>query len=298
MRRREGYNQWRGRMAIRGVLLALLAGGAWELATGAEATTNPAAKAAAELERAKQYIADHEAAQQEARDADKGGLFELFSGESKAPTVTPFKVPSFSGGAPKHERRAAALVVGRGLDSDGLFRAISNCYPSTSHWRPELTINASASSGYSSTTNDLSSYSWSTGAAIGDHYIELVASLPLWSASEKSRERDRELMRRQQAADLIGQLGQALAERGQAVREYGLYRALEARSAKRVQEGLADTAEQVDYLAKVAAAHGASVAAHSAIERSRLAMLAQCRPDARDRIDAYIKRATELEPPK
>lgn len=257
-------------------------GGGAEQAAKAEPSQVDAAQ---QLAQAKATIAAHRAREQAETDTDKGGLAQLFSAERKAPVVKPFAVGAFSGNTPDHTRGAEPLLLGRGLDADGLFSAVANCYPAVSHWSPELSVEGRASSGAVD----------STGVAISDHYIGIVASMPLWSSSEKTRERDRELMRRQQAADLVGALGEAMAARGQALREYGLYRALESRSALRVSQGLADTSEQVSYLDAVAKAHGGAVTAHAKIERTRLALVSQCRPDARRGIDSYIKRVTQLE---
>ena len=219
---------------------------------------------------------------------DRGGLSALFGASEPAPVVEPFAVEPFDGGSSDHRRQSEPLLLGRGIDADGLFAAVSNCYPSGTMWRPEIDLRARSKIGDRETEA-------TTGYAVADHYISIVAAFPLYSTSDQARERDREYIRRTATAGLVADLAKAVALRGKALREYGLYRALESRASLRVRKGLTDTSEQVGYLAQVADAHASAIGAHSDVERARMGLVAQCRPGVAAKINDYIELLTALE---
>lgn len=80
-----------------------------------------------------------------------------------------------------------------------------------------------------------------------------MARIPLVSATELDKERNREAERHGRVADAVGELVGAFAEHAMTARQLALSRALEKRAQERVRAGVADTAEQVHYLEQVAA---------------------------------------------
>ncbi len=209
-------------------------------------------------------------------------------GEStEAPEQKPYQLPRFDESTQgDHYTQIRPLAEAPALDPDALFTSIQNCYPEPSKFRLELDLEASY--------RDRKTYDL-TGSEIGQHYIGIVARMPLYSANEMSRQRLQEHKRRTETAAAIGALMTALANRNNAVRELGLFSSLEARSQVRVAQGVAETAEQVGYLTSVAAAHAAVIRAEAAIVEQRLALSGQCAdgPD-RTRMAAWLKRITEL----
>ncbi|GAB2882769.1 hypothetical protein GCM10027277_59390 [Pseudoduganella ginsengisoli] len=80
-----------------------------------------------------------------------------------------------------------------------------------------------------------------------------MARIPLISASELDKERNREAERRGKIAEAVGSLVAARAERVMQTRQLSLLQALEKRAQERVRIGVAETSEQVHYLEQVAA---------------------------------------------
>ena len=129
---------------------------------------------------------------------------------------------------------------------------------------------------------------------LGKEYIGIVASMPLFSASEMNRQREREYVRRTATSELIGRFLTAIAVRNHAQRETTLYRALEARSQVRVKKGVVGTDEQVAYMEKLMAAHKTLIQAEADITATRLAIAGQCSDDKRPVLNNWLKRVSAL----
>jgi hypothetical protein len=134
-----------------------------------------------------------------------------------------------------------------------------------------------------------------TGAVrfLGRNSAALVARIPLFSATELDREREREYTRRTKLADSVGNFITALTDRHKTNRELELMRALEKRSQKRVQIGVTDTSEQVQYLQKVVTLEGELVKQRGMLEKSRLELIGHCRADEADGMDRYLQQFIE-----
>jgi hypothetical protein len=132
-----------------------------------------------------------------------------------------------------------------------------------------------------------------TAAGSGASYVGVVARIPLYSALEIDRERERELRRRKAAAEAVGALTQALAEWGVASRKLALFRALEKRAQERVAVGVAETGEQVQYLKEVADLEGRLNESRAKVVEARMTFIGLCAEGApAERVDAYIRRFT------
>jgi hypothetical protein len=118
--------------------------------------------------------------------------------------------------------------------------------------------------------------------------VALVARVPLYSAAEVDREREREYMRRGKVADAVGALVSSLADRVRLQRELDMTRALEQRAQQRVFIGVAETSEQVKYLEKVADVDGQLLRQKGLIEKARLDLLGLCYESEVDRVDEFI----------
>jgi hypothetical protein len=121
-----------------------------------------------------------------------------------------------------------------------------------------------------------------------DRYIALVARIPLISASELDKERNREAERRGKIADAVGSLVSVYAERVMQTRQLTLLQALEKRAQERVRMGVAETGEQVRYLEQVAALETRIQALQGKEIKARLHLLGMCDDTNMARIDAYL----------
>jgi hypothetical protein len=90
-------------------------------------------------------------------------------------------------------------------------------------------------------------------------------------------------------AESAGQFVSVLAERDKLRRQLDLLRALERRSQERVRAGVAETAEQVGFMEKVASAEGEIVRLSGMLQKARIELLGNCHEQQADRLDAYIK---------
>ena len=112
--------------------------------------------------------------------------------------------------------------------------------------------------------------------------------MPLYSDVEIDKDRKLEYQRRMQTTETIKALLTGVATKRRAERLMGLYEALEKRAQERIKNGLAETAEQITFLEKVATTQGELDQANASIEASRLALIGQCRPDAEQEVNDYI----------
>ncbi len=129
---------------------------------------------------------------------------------------------------------------------------------------------------------------------LGSSYVAIVASMPLYSMTELNREREREHARRQEVAGVVADFIAAIASRNHAIRELALYRSLEARSSLRVQQGIAESTEQVKYLEKVAASHEALIKQEAKIMDTRLKLSGMCDPVNAKAINTWLKQVSAV----
>jgi hypothetical protein len=200
------------------------------------------------------------------------------------PKVKPYEIPTF--GAKRNFRDAPAQwEKAPKIDGDAVFRTIIACYPTKSRWNLDVDLQAAVR-----TANAVDI----TGTAIGKSSVGIVARMPLYSATEMDREREREYRRRSdtagKVADYIGQI----ATRNQALRILALSAAMESRAQIRVNEGIADAEEQIKFLDKVAAAENQLITAEAKAMDARLTLVAMCRDEEADAVNAYLTNLAQL----
>ncbi|WP_051227871.1 hypothetical protein [Oceanospirillum beijerinckii] len=206
----------------------------------------------------------------------------IFSGPAEpVPEIKTYQLPRFDPEAQgNHHTPIAPLQLAPAIDYDALYQATLNCYPEKSKFGLEVELEGAY--------RNRKTYDY-TGSEIGQHYIGVVARMPLYSASELNREREKEYKRRTDTAATIGAFLSALAKRNHAIRELGLYQSLEARSQIRVMQGVAETAEQVRYLERVAQAQEALISAETAIAQHRLSLIASCSDEKAPVLNQYLQ---------
>lgn len=165
-----------------------------------------------------------------------------------------------------------------------LYQRTLDCWPSASHFRAELSVEGRLTP--RSTAWIDSAGQITSGAPVS---ASLVARLPLYSASELDREREREWMRRRRAAEAVGQLMTQLADRQRLRQEWRLMKGLEKRARLRVISGIVDSNEQVRYMERVADLEGQLLRQSGQIERSRLELLGFCDQAHADALDAHLQ---------
>lgn len=204
----------------------------------------------------------------------------------KVPRVKPYELPRFDAGHTYGDQHTqiAPLHVAPYVDGEAIFYATIHCFPDRSTFRLELELQAQYG------TRD--QYDLTNGQPLGTYYGAIVARMPLYSATEISREREREYTRRTATAAAVGNLMQALAERNHAIREMGIYQSLEARSQVRVLQGVADVSEQIGHLTKVAGAQQKLITSESDLVRHRLTLVGQCADEKADVLNKYLKTLT------
>ena len=201
--------------------------------------------------------------------------------EHKPPQIKPFEIPTYTGKAVDWHNPKPPLNPLPKIDSDAIFKAVNRCYPLKSGFGLDISLRAGANykpSG-NSQINTLDS---------NNYYAGIVANMPLYSDIEIDKERKLEYQRRMETTATIKAMLEGVATKRRAERLMGLYTALEKRAQERIRNGLAETAEQISFLEKVAITQGELDAANATIEASRLALIGQCRPDAEQEVNDYI----------
>jgi hypothetical protein len=208
-----------------------------------------------------------------------GNLWPWSSQNAKdPPKVQPYEVPTF--GAKRNFRDAPAQwQKAPKIDGDAIFRMVVACYPNKSRWNLDVDLQAAVRN---QNMVDV------TGTVIGQHTVGIVARLPLYSATEMDREREREYKRRTDTAGKVAEFIGQLATRNQALRTLALAAAMESRAQIRVNEGIADAEEQIKYLDKVAAAENQLITAEAKAMDARLSLVAMCRDEEADAVNAYL----------
>ena len=158
-----------------------------------------------------------------------------------------------------------------------------------------MTKRISGSTASSSTSFDPVSGQYTTNVGSGEKFVGLVFRIPLWSAAELDREREREINRRGKIADSVGEFITALADWQMVERELVLMKSLERRSQERVGLGIADTQEQVRYLEKVASLDRGMVGYRAKLIKSRVSLQGMCDASKSWVVDEYLKRFKDVE---
>ncbi len=208
--------------------------------------------------------------------------------ESEEGDKKPFILPTYSGEKTSHHAPPKPKPAGPFPEPREIYDYALRCWPAPSYMRAEVSLEGRAQN-VSTTGVD------ETGAVrfLGRNSAALVARIPLFSATELDREREREYTRRTKLADSVGNFITALTDRHKTNRELELMRALEKRSQKRVQIGVTDTSEQVQYLQKVVTLEGELVKQRGMLEKSRLELIGHCRADEADGMDRYLQQFIE-----
>jgi hypothetical protein len=199
----------------------------------------------------------------------------------------PLTVPLFDGIERSYKPPSNPLKRPEIPDFRRLFELTVACWPEKSWFRGELHVEgrfANKKAAKNSSVDPLSG----TITTRDDRYIALVARIPLISASELDKERNREAERRGKIAEAVGSLVSAYAERVMQTRQLSLLQALEKRAQERVRMGVAETGEQVRYLEQVAALETRIQALQGDEIKARLHLLGMCDDTNMARIDAYL----------
>jgi len=195
----------------------------------------------------------------------------------------PFELPTYSGEKPSIHPPEKPIKPSPIPDSRDLYQRALDCWPAPSYMRAEIGLEGNLRS-------DQTNYLDGSGniRATGRAAVGIVARLPLYSALELDKEREREFSRRTKLADAVGVFITALSERMKARRELELARSLERRSQERVKIGVAETAEQVKYLERVASLEGDLMKLGGQLEKSRLELISHCPARTADALDVHL----------
>jgi len=199
----------------------------------------------------------------------------------KPPEVEPYQLPTMDGKEPTINDHIEPLITAPSVDADALFNTLLACYPAVSKWKIDVDLKAGARAG--ETLNTI------TGTDLGKNYVEIVASMPLYSSTELDRKQRNEYDLRGDTAKRVAAFVSAISSRNHAIRELALFKSLEARAAIRVQSGVTEANEQVTYLKEVAGAQDALIKSEADIMETRLALSSLCSKSNYPRINNYLK---------
>ena len=217
---------------------------------------------------------------------DGGGLWPWASQSApKPPPIPPFELPTFGGEAGEYKGQRPAWVKAPRVDGDAVFRAVIACYPARSRWQIDVDLQAAVRN---TGAVDVS------GTTIGRSMVGIVARMPIYSDTEMDRERQREYQRRTDTAKTVADFLGQIAKRNAAVRSLALAATMEQRAQVRVREGIADADEQTKWLDKVIGAENDLMTTESAVQEARLKLVAQCRDDVADSVNAYLSELSQL----
>lgn len=194
-----------------------------------------------------------------------------------------WELPTFTGEKPTHFAPEKPAVAGELPDPRKLYDTALECWPAPSFFKAEVGVEGRLRSDRVNYLDENGSASGSSRAAVA-----LVARIPLYSAMDLDREREREYMRRVKVADAVGVFYTALTDRERARRQLSLMRAMERRAQERVKIGVTETAEQVTYMEKVAVIEGDLLKLRGQIEKSRLELIGHCSATAGNSLDRIL----------
>ncbi len=197
----------------------------------------------------------------------------------------PFLLPTYSGESPSFHAPDKPPAPGAAPDARELYERALACWPVRSLFRGEVTLEGRLRNERGLYLDDSSGISQGTSRASA----ALVARIPLYSSIELDREREREWARRVRVAESAGAFVSVLAERDKLRRQLDLLRALERRSQERVKAGVAETAEQVAFMEKVAGAEGEIVRLSGMLQKARIELLGNCHERQADGLDAHLQ---------
>jgi hypothetical protein len=213
-------------------------------------------------------------------------LADYWWSEEKAedpPIFQPYELPTLAGDNIDYHDKPEALIKASIIDAESLFLTVMRCYPANSSWDIDVKLQARI------TTNTSELFYSEDDSSISSNYVGIVASMPLYSTKEISRDKEREYRRRTDMAEMIATFVSAIATRNRALRELSLYRSLEARSSVRVKNGIVSAVEQIGFLEKVSARNELLIKTKMEILKSRLQLAATCEPNKYDQINTYLK---------
>lgn len=211
--------------------------------------------------------------------------------EVHPPEIKPYELPTLKGKVPHYNVPIPALSPAPKIDPESIFNTMLKCYPEKSKFKIDINLVA----GMKSNLDEYNSDNW---PEISEHYIGIVGSMPLYSTTEQSRERQWEYQRRTATATSVASFTQALEERNYSYRLMGLYLSLEARSQLRVKQGVANITEQVGLLEKVASTHKDVLSHEAKIVEHRLALSSMCEASYTDKMNQYLQQLAFLPPIK
>lgn len=203
------------------------------------------------------------------------------------PAVEPYVLPTFTGAQPAINNNIAPYIPAPKINADTIFKNVLACYPQKSKWALDVELRGAL------TASDPGFNSSASTATLGDNYAQIVASMPLYSATELDRAMKNEHDLRQETAKTVAQLVKAIAARNHALRKIALYTSLEQRSSVRVQGGVVGAGEQVSYLEKVAKAYEDEIEAETDIMTARLALAALCAGDQYEAMNSYLAQLSQ-----
>jgi hypothetical protein len=203
----------------------------------------------------------------------------------KPPQLQAYKMPTLAGDDLDFHRKPDDLVIAPAIDADAVFNAVNGCYPEKSKYDIDIRLDAALRTQpfYDPTATN-------SGTALGRSYVGVVASMPLYSGKELDKEKALEYGRRKDTAKVVADFVSAIAARNQAIRELALFRSLEARSAVRVQSGVVEASEQVDYLEKVMLSQTEVITQEAKIMENRLMLAGMCDPVNAEKMGVWLKK--------
>lgn len=203
--------------------------------------------------------------------------------EEIAPEIKPYVLPTFTGIKPEIHNNIAAYTPAPVINADTIFKRVLACYPQKSKWQIDVDLRAALTAADSDVFgNDYSN------TTLGQNYVQIVAAMPLYSASEMDRAMKNEHDLRRETANTVAQLVKAITARNHALRKIALYTSLEQRASVRVQGGVVGAGEQVSYLEKVAKAHENELDAEADIMATRLSLAALCAGEQYEAMNTYL----------
>jgi len=167
-------------------------------------------------------------------------MSEPEAADEKDEEKKPFLLPTFSGEKTSIHAPAKPTAMGPFPDPREIYERALNCWPAASYMRAEVSVEGRLQNTTITALDDTGMF-----RAQGRSSAALVARVPLYSATELDKEREREYTRRTKLADSVGNFITALADRQKTRRELDLMVTLEKRSQQRVKIGVTDTAEQL-----------------------------------------------------
>lgn len=156
------------------------------------------------------------------------------------------------------------------IDARRVWEAAMACWPERSTFRLELSAVGRAGFGSAATLNQ------DNTVTTDRVWAGVVASIPLYSATELDRERQREYQRRTDAAKVVEELISSTTKAHTTARQVELLRAIEKRSQERVRYGVTDTAEQIAALTALVNAENSLTEHEAKAVAARLAAEATC----------------------